>query len=402
MRKRIWRCAVSVIVISGAIAGGYWLYQTWSSKQAQARPRAAEEKPYLVRVAPVERTTFRARLRLTGNVTPRQQATVFSLVPGVVRSLKVKEGDTVKKGQILARLDASKMALGLQQARTGQRLATLKLSQTKTTFERMRTLFRQGAITKSQFDQVETAYRAAELQVKQARTGVWMAGAQFSDAIIRAPIDGVVLKRVVEQGDLMSSAQAMKSSPLLIIADLSVMKVEATVAERDLGRVAVGQRAEVTVVAYPGRRFAGRVTEISQMVDPVARTATVTVEVPNLALPGAAGKRGAPIHPLKAGMFARVTLDVATRPNAVVIPVDALLGSEGAPYVFLLQQGLARRRDVTVGARQEGMAQIVKGLSGGESLIVLGHRLVQDGQRARAATLPPLDEEPPATPVEKR
>ncbi len=391
----------AVLIPSLAGVGGFWQYRSWAHAKASPASKKTKSDRTLVRVQEVRRATVQDQLHVTGTIVPRRKATVFSLVPGVVRRLKVQEGQTVKKGQILARLDGYKMVLALQQARANQRLAKLKLSQTRTTFKRMRALKKTGAIAQARFDDVETAFKAAQLQVTQARTGVGMAGARLSDAVIRAPIDGVVLKRVVEQGDLMSSAQAMKSSPLLVIADVSVMKVEVTVAEKDLGRVRRGQTAVATVDAYPAHLFVGKVTRISETVDPVTRTATVTVEVPNRTLAGAVADRTQRVRPLKAGMFARVNIAVSVLNEAVVVPVDTLLGPYETPHVLLVKDHKVVRRGVTVGIRSRGQAQIIRGLTGGEQLIVLGHRMVRVGQPVQAGSMPVVEAEPPAAPVEK-
>ncbi len=399
--RRTIGITVAILVSTIAGIGGYWQYRSWArTKRAGVSTKATSERT-LVRVEEVRRVTVQDRLHVTGTIAPRRKATVFSLVPGVVRRLEVQEGQTVKKGQILARLDGYKMVLAVQQARANRRLAKLKLSQTRTTFGRMRALKKMGAITQSQFDDVETAYKAAQLRVTQAQTGVGMAGARLSDALIRAPIDGVVIKRVVEQGDLMSSAQAMKSSPLLVIADVNVMKVEVTVAEKDLGRVHKGQTATATVDAYPTHLFVGKVTRISEMVDPVTRTANVTLEVQNRTIAGAVAARSVRVRPLKAGMFARVNIVVSTLKEAVVVPVDTLLGAHESPHVFLVRDHKAVRQPVTVGIRSRGQAQIIRGLTGGEQLIVLGHRMVRMGQPVQAGSMPVVEAEPSAAPVEK-
>lgn len=401
MTKKTIGITVAILVSTTAGIGGFWQYRSWAHTQQNQVSKKAKSERTLVRVEEVRRATVQDRLHVTGTIAPRRKATVFSLVPGVVRRLKVQEGQTVKKGQVLARLDGYKMVLALQQARANRRLANLKLSQTRTTFKRMRALMKMGAIPQSQFDDVETAFKAAQLQVTQAKTGVGMAGARLSDAVIRAPIDGVVLKRVVEQGDLMSSARAMKSSPLLVIADVSVMKVEVTVAEKDLGRVHKGQTAAATVDAYPTHLFVGKVTRISETVDPVTRTATVTVEVPNRTIGGAVADHAQRVRPLKAGMFARVNIAVSTLEEAVVVPVDTLLGPHETPHVFLVKDHKVVRQGVTVGVRSRGQAQIIRGLAGGEQLIVLGHRMVRVGQPVQAGSMPVVEAEPPATPVEK-
>ena len=258
-----------------------------------------------------------------------------------------------------------------------------------------------------------TGYRAAKLQVKQAEAGVGLAESQRSDATIRAPISGVVLKKFVSRGDVSSAAAMMKTSPIVVIADVSRVKVKVPIVEKHLGRVHVGQDATLTVDAYPGRIFRGKVTQIGAMVDPMTRTSEVTVEIPN---PLADSKPGAHRAPksgqrvsskrrrghhdrgrgssenragarlLKVGMFARVSIVVAKRDQTIVVPRDAIIGAAGSEHAFVVEAGKARRRKVVLGLHWKNRVEVLQGLRQGDLLIVLGQRGIEDGQPVRVSS----------------
>ncbi|MCD6498811.1 MAG: efflux RND transporter periplasmic adaptor subunit [Deltaproteobacteria bacterium] len=414
MLKRIGSVVLAIIVLAGLGLLIHHQYQAaLEEKVLAAKQRRKSLPPLLVKVEAVGTGPIAESLQLTGTVESRSQATVFSMVPGTVKRIRVKEGQWVKKGQILAQLKAWKMVLGVRQARTGLALARANLFQMELTYRRMKALYKDGAIPKAQFDQVATGYKAAQLQVKQAEAGVGLAESQRSDAIIRAPISGVVLKKFVSRGDVSSAAAMMKTSPIVVIADVSRVKVKVSIVEKDLGRVHVGQEAAVTVDAYPGRIFRGKVTQMGAMVDPMTRTAEVTVEVSN---PLAAAKPVARTAPragrrvsshrrrghhghsrgssenragerlLKVGMFARVSIVIAKRDRTLVVSRDAIMGAAGSEHAFVVEAGKARRRKVVLGLHRKNRVEVLQGLRDGDRLIVLGQRGLEDGQPVRVSS----------------
>ncbi len=395
MLKRIGSVTLALVFLAGLGGVIYHQINAAQVKKARAAKKSRRIPPaVLVEVETVKSGPIQVVLRLNGTMEARTQATVFSMVPGVVKKLKVSEGDIVKKGQLLARLDAYKMVLAVQQARAGRAMARVNQAQMKLTYRRMKALYKQGALPKAQFDKVEAGYKAAGLQVSQANAGVGLAGSQLADAYIRAPIAGTVLKKFMSLGDLSSAAGMMKTSPLLIIADVSRLKVRVHVVEKDLGRVHVGQPASLTVDTYPGRTFRGRVTEIGTMVDPMTRTAEVTVEIPNpfrenKTIGKKANQEGGD-RLLKVGMFARVAVRVGERKSVLVVPRDVVLGAAGSEHVFVVQGGKARRRKVVLGLNDGKRVEIMRGLRAGDRLVVLGQRLLRADEPVRVAAASPL------------
>lgn len=352
--------------------------------RAADRPGGSEQ-PVLVEVRAVQRGPIRETLRLTGTLMPASQATVYSMLPGVVQSLHVQEGDRVTRGQVLARIERGKLALGLRQARAALELARVKLQQARTNHLRVRRLAASAAAPGAQLEQARAGFDAARLQVEQARVAVGVASSRLADAVIRAPISGVVIQRFVQRGNMVTATRVARTYPLVLIGDLRQMKLTVAVPEREMARVALGQRAEVEADAYAGQRFEGKVTRLPERVDPATRTAPVELTIDN-ELERPAGGAAAREDPLKPGMFARARLVVARRGAAVVVDQDAILELGNRPHALIVREGVVVRRDVTLGIRDGRRYEITRGLAPGDPLIVLGHRLVTPGQPVRTAT----------------
>lgn len=387
MVKRIVSIVLSIAILGGL---GFMVYSNVQEGIEKKKKELEKQKKLktmdrrlIVGVTPINRADVHRAVHTTGTLVADSQATVFSLVPGIIKSLKVDEGSEVKKGDILARLDASKMMLGYRQARAGLAQAKLNLDNMKINFNRMKNLYDQKAIPKSEFERVDIGYKVARQQVNQARAAVNMASSTWSDATLKAPIDGTVVMKAVEKGDLMTSSQGMKTSPLLVIAKLGTMKVDIHVLEKYIPFLKKGLKAEVKVDAY-NHVFHGTIDKIGQMLDPVTKTLKVSVVIPNTDLSVTVGdKKRVLNHPLKIGMFARVSLILEKRPNRLVVPVDAIVKRDGFDFVYVYDKGVARQRLVKRGVTTRGAIEIVKGLTEGEKLIILGHRAVFEGQSVR-------------------
>lgn len=341
------------------------------------------DRRLIVGVTPAVRTDLNRSFETSGTLQARTQATVFSMAPGIIKALKVQEGDVVKAGDVLARLDAEKSKLAYQQARAAFLQAKLNLENTRANYSDIKQLYEQKAISKNDFEKMELGLKVAEQQVSMAEAALSMASASWSDATITAPIDGTVIMKAVEQGDLMTSSQAMKSSPLLVIAQLDVMKVEVYVPETYALHLHKGQKCRIKVDAYE-QPFDGEVDLVAQMLDAVTKTLKVTVLVPNTAIeiPDGNGRRKVE-HPLKVGMFARVQVQLEKRAGVIAIPMDAVIERDGYDFIFVHKDGKVFQRLVKVGVQENGLAEVLSGLNEGEQVVVLGQRALFDGQPVR-------------------
>jgi RND family efflux transporter MFP subunit len=387
MLKRIVSVLIAIIVLGGlSVLVVRNIQKGIAEKKAaleKQRKIASMDRRLIVGVTPVVRRDLDRAFSASGTLVAKTQATVFSMVPGIVLGLKVQEGDTVKTGDVLARLDAAKSALGYQQAQAAQAQARLNLENMKKNYQDIRTLYDQKAVSRNDYEKMELGLKVAEQQVAQAGAAVSLASASWSDATIRAPIDGTVIMKAVEMGDLMTSSQAMKTSPLMIIAKLDVMKIEVHVPEKNILYLRKGQQCKIRVDAYD-HVFPGEIDQVGEMLDAVTKTLKVTIHIQNEPLTVKEGGQPRTIErPLKVGMFARVAIILEQRKGTLSIPVDAIINRDGYDFVFVHQDGKVAQRLIKTGVTEEKLAEVVAGLTDGEQVVVLGQRALFDGQAVR-------------------
>ena len=187
-------------------------------------------------------------------------------------------------------------------------------------------------------------------------------GLEFEPAKIRSPIAGIVGRVFLDIGDAV-----VPQVPVALVVRMNKVEVAINVVERDIPKVKTGLNAVIRVDAYPDISFEGKVTVMSPVVDPVSRTSRAEITVDN--------RKGL----LKPGMFARVDLVVREEKDTVVVPADAVLGRVER-YVFIVEQEKAVRKPVILGIRESNRVQVLEGLGAGDTLIVVGQRVVDNGE----------------------
>jgi membrane fusion protein (multidrug efflux system) len=296
-------------------------------------------------------------LSLVGSITANEMVDVRGEADGVVQDILFKEGQSVKKGQELVRLDESKFSAAVAEGE-----ATFALS--KANFDRAKHLFESQLISQQEFDQARTVFEATRANLEFNKR-------LLKDARIYAPFEGIVGARSISPGQVIR-----KEAVLTTIVDLDPVKVEFNVPEKFLGQVRVNQNIEIGVATYPGRKFQGKVFFISPYVDLTNRTALVKAEVPN------------PSGDLKPGMFANLVLTVTIRENAVVIPEVALTQTldKGRAMIFVVDANTnAQLRPIKLGVRLAGQVEVVEGIQAGERVIVEGTQKTVPGKPVQLA-----------------
>ena len=294
-------------------------------------------------------------LSLVGSITPNEMVEIQAETEGIIQEVLFAEGQRVEKGQLLIRLDDTKLA-----ASVGEAGSNFKLSQAN--FERAKQLLRDTLISKQEYDQA-----AATFDLNQATLGLKQR--QLKDARINASFAGISGARKVSPGQVIS-----KGTVLTALVDLDPVKVEVNVPERYLQRLKIGQPLEFSVAAFPGEKFRGEVYFISPQINENLRTALVKARIPN------------PDAKLRGGMFASMELTLQVRDAAIVIPEPALMSNGDNFSVFVVDKdGKAQIRPVQVGLRLAGRAEVVKGLSAGEKVIVEGVQKLGPGSTVKLA-----------------
>lgn len=226
----------------------------------------------------------------------------------------------------------------------------------------------QSALALAQDPFVPEDFTIAEVEVKNAQESLKLLQTQLDEARVEAPIEGIVAARHVEAGESPSQGQ-----PLFTLVSAEVEAILA-VEEGSLARIRVGQPAAIRVVVYPGRDFPAEVTYIAPVADPQTHTFTVKV---------------APADPerlLKGGMFANVSLMVAEHNGVLLVPVAAVRQVAGRDSVFVVKDGRAELRPVTLGLAQEDRVEILSGLAAGEQVVIIGQSELEDGTPVRVVT----------------
>jgi membrane fusion protein (multidrug efflux system) len=294
-------------------------------------------------------------LSLVGTITPNEMVEIKAEIDGTVEEVPFQEGQDVKKGDLLLKLDESKYAAAVAEGEANFRLS-------EANYERSKRLLEDKLISIQEYDQIAALYQAnlASLDLKKR---------QLRDARIIAPFEGIVGAREISPGQVIS-----RNSTLTWLVDLDPVKVEMEVPERYLGQIAIGQKIEFSVAAFPTERFSGVVYFIASQLNPTTRTALVKTRIPN------------PDHKLKGGMFASLSLRVQLRDSAIVIPEPALMNNGDDVSVFVVDDAnIAQIRPVKIGLRLAGKAEVLTGLKPGEKVVVEGVQKLGPGMSVKAA-----------------
>jgi RND family efflux transporter MFP subunit len=296
-----------------------------------------------------------------GTIEPIRAVGINSQITGAVLSVNVEEGNTVRRGAVLARIDSREI-----EAQLGSAEAALELA--RRTAERSEQLRAQQIVTAAEYDRDRAALAAAQATRDQLRT-------RLSYATVRAPISGVVTQKRVEAGDVVSP-----QTRLFTIADRSTLVVNVLVSELDVPSLETGNRVEVQVDAHRDRTFSGRIRRIFPSADTVSRLVPVEVAF-----------TGADANDLTIGFLARVRFELAPRENILMIPAAALIETVGQPAVFLLRGTSVTRRTVERGESYQGRVEIRNGLAVGDSIVVAGQNMLRDGATVRVVRAPSGD-----------
>jgi RND family efflux transporter MFP subunit len=332
--------------------------------------------PMTVEVAPTRREPVSEYVTVVGNLIGEATVEVVPKVSGRLQSVSVKLGDRVNEGQPIALIEDREIREQVKQAEASfevarasvrQREADLKFAETA--LERARSLFERQLLPKQGLEDADSRYQAAVAQVDLARAQFSQAQARqdelritLANTIIRAPVTGFVGKRYLDPG-----AFASQNAPVVSVVDLRIVRMVANLVEKDVSRVRQGTAAEVEVDAYPGEKFTGRVARVAPLFDAATRTAQMEIEIPN------------PSYRLKAGMYSRVRLTVDTRPNALVIPRNALVEVDGKQGVFVANGQKATFSAVKTGLQDETKVEITSGLNDGARIVTTGAASLRDG-----------------------
>ena len=312
-----------------------------------------------VKVEAVKRGDISAYILKNTTLEAERWVDVRARRAGQVIALLKEEGDPVREGTVMARLDADAAQISVAQ----RDVAYLEAKQR---YEREDALFQRNLGSKQSYENAKTQFESAKAQLEQAKL-------DLSYTAIRSPIEGIMTLRNIEVGNMVTNNQVVAS-----VAKFDPLLARIQVTEKDFGKITVGQTARITVEAAPEREFTGTVKMISPVVDPESGTVKVTVEIP---------RTDASL--LRPGMFASVYIITETRINTLVIPKKALVLEGEGNQVFTFEtdpesgRGQAQRKRIEIGFTDSDRLEILSGLSQGEQVITVGQEGLRPGSPVR-------------------
>lgn len=322
-----------------------------------------------IKVAQPMRVQELERVGVSGTLIPQgASSTVAFQVPGRAVKVMHREGDPVRRGQVLAELDAVNLTHALEAAHAQVEAARAGANQADQEFRRMKQLFDSQSLAPNDFAKFTAARDASREQLQQAIAGEGVARKNLAESRLVAPINGFVVRRLVEPGVTVGAGQ-----PVFEIAALDPIEVNVGVPETDVNLVKAGQSAVITVPALPGRTFQGTVRLVNVSADPATRTYMTRITVPNHD------------RELKAGMVAEVSITGTRKLDMLLLPIEAIVrDSQGATQVFQYfpDQHRVYTKRVEVGAVYGRSIQVRSGLSGNESIVVAGQNALRNGMSA--------------------
>jgi RND family efflux transporter MFP subunit len=360
---------VAIGIVAGAI--GAALLVKGPAKPADATAKAAAPPLQFAAhdLASVESRALKRWLPIFGTLQPVRQATVRSKVSGEIRQIPVREGESVQAGQLIARFDTADL-----DARLAERLGALESAKAQLALaEKTRSmnvkLLNERFISQNAFDGSESSFNVAQGSVKSAEAQVRLAQNAIKDAVVAAPLSGIVAKRHVQPGE-----KVPFDAPLLTVVDLRDMELAALVPAMDVPELRVGMPVELSVDGFGERRFTGRVERINPSTEPGTRAIHVFVGLTN------------PDGALKSGMFSTGRIALASSAPMPTLPLAAIRSEAGQSFVWTIQDGKLAKRLVALGRRDDevGVVELKTPLPPGTPVLAAKFDNLKEGAPAIA------------------
>nr|WP_315141988.1 efflux RND transporter periplasmic adaptor subunit [uncultured Flavobacterium sp.] len=308
------------------------------------------KKIQIVSTEKIVATNSIKRIKLSGNIVGQTTVNLSFMVSGKVDKVFTTEGQSIKKGALLASLDATSYIIA-------RNIANIQVKKATDEYQRLKLMHEKNSLSDSDLKKVEFA-------VEEAKNNFLMQNKNVIDTRIVSPINGILLTKQCEKGEIIETGR-----PVLVASDIAKVKVIAYLPESLLGQIQIGQLADVDVAATC-KEFKGKVIEIAGVADQATRTFVIKIEVNN------------PQGIIRPGMIAEVSLAKKAMEPAITVPTSAILNSnDNQAYIFVIdrQKNKAFKRDVTIGTLQDKRIEILSGLSSNEEIVVKGHQKLVDG-----------------------
>lgn len=296
-----------------------------------------------------------ATVEAVGTVLADASAVLRAEVPGQILERHFEEGELVSSGDPLFSIEATVLDAELNEARAN-------VQQSQAAYTRAQELIKTKLVSATDYDTARANYNVAEARLNSAQ-------ARLDKTVIRAPFDGYVGLRRINVGDYATVGQE-----LINVVRLDPLRVDFSVPETLLASIRPGQPIMVTVGAFPGEEFTGEISAIDPQIDVVGHSLSVRGRLPNADLK------------LRPGLFARVAVSLAVKADALMVPEGAIWPIGQQKTVYVIEEGIAKRRNITLGVRKPGLVEVLSGLEAGDEIVVVGQMKLFDG--AAVQTIP--------------
>lgn len=352
-KQTLIRTLVTVVAVIGALTLIGWVLSN-NKKKNEAKTAVVAQissSDVSVRVSPVQKQTIERDFSANGNFAPAQQLNFAAENSGRVVRVLVDEGSYVRRGQTLAVIKTDQLNIDLESAND-------VLQNAQRDLQRYENAFQTGGVTQQQLDQ-------ARLSVENARTRVAQASIRVSDANIKSSINGIVNKRYIEPGAVVSPG-----TQLFELVDVSRLKLNVTVNEAQVAALKLGDKVNVKASVFPDKNYGGTVTFIAPKAD---NSLNFPLEIEIASNPGGQ---------LKAGMYGTALFSFEKSAPVIVVPRSAFVGSVASNQVFVVEGGqTARLRKVVAGRIMGEQVEVLQGLEEGETVITSGQINLADGSK---------------------
>ena len=316
-----------------------------SKMQARSKPDEVHFLP--VTVAQAAKEKLSESVSLVGTITANKDVAIVSETQGKVTRVLADVVDYVQAGSTIVEVDD-------ELKKAAYATAEVNYEKAKKDLERYESLIKDSSVSDTQLEGARLAFKSAEAQYIVARR-------QYNDTKITTPISGIISARPVDVGTMIQDKNMVAN-----VVDISTLKVKLNLSEQDAFRIKVGDKVDITTDVYPGVTFDGKVSTISSKADD-AHTYPIEVVLVNSSK-----------NPLKAGMFGRVSLISVKDHESVTIPRQALVGSTKKPQLYVVDNGIARLRDIVVGAQVGTNLEVLSGLKEAETIVLSGQNNLKD------------------------
>lgn len=362
MLKRVLKAGGLCKTVVGVLASVLTLTVTGCPAD---EPAEVEDRPVIVEVEAVEAETFHRRVRGIGSLRAKQAVQIAAEAEGRVTDIVFREGQAVDAGELLIKINDTKLQSRLASTQAALKGARSELDFAERTYERFDRLRKENVVAVEDYDRKRADFLFAQAEVARLEAEVELIGKQIADTRITAPFAGFLSTRMVDIGDMIAPGH-----PLVKLFSRQ-LEIIFTVPERYISQVEYGQHVEIKVDAFPARIFEAKVTFISPEIDQSTRTFTVKAQLNN--------ENGL----LKPGGFATAALTVEVLENEPVVPEEALIATRVGYILFVVENEVASQREVTIGLRRPGKAQVIDGVALDELVVVSGHMELDDGDRVQ-------------------